>query len=65
MRARYPDSDGVVVRDGVEIRYERYGDGWPAILLLPAWSLVHSRQWKMQVPRVNLLIRQFANGIRR
>ena len=50
MRARYPDSDGVVVCDGVEIRYERYGDGWPAILLLPAWSLVHSRQWKMQVP---------------
>src|SRR5262247_860544 len=50
MRARYPDADGIVVRDGVEIRYERYGDGWPAILLLPAWSLVHSRQWKMQVP---------------
>jgi pimeloyl-ACP methyl ester carboxylesterase len=50
MRARYPDSDGVVVRDGVQIRYERYGDGWPAILLLPAWSLVHSRQWKMQIP---------------
>jgi len=39
MRACYPDSDGIVVRDGVEIRYERYGDGWPAILLLPAWSL--------------------------
>ncbi|HEY1319720.1 MAG TPA: alpha/beta hydrolase [Streptosporangiaceae bacterium] len=50
MRARYPDSDGIVVRDGVEIRYERFGDGWPAILLLPAWSLVHSRHWKMQVP---------------
>jgi pimeloyl-ACP methyl ester carboxylesterase len=50
MRARYPDSDGLLVRDGVEIRYERYGDGWPAILLLPAWSLVHSRQWKMQIP---------------
>ncbi|HEY1343667.1 MAG TPA: alpha/beta hydrolase [Streptosporangiaceae bacterium] len=50
MRARYPDSDGLVVRDGVEIRYECYGDGWPAILLLPAWSLVHSRHWKMQVP---------------
>jgi len=50
MRARYPDSEGLLVRDGVEIRYERYGDGWPAILLLPAWSLVHSRQWKMQVP---------------
>jgi pimeloyl-ACP methyl ester carboxylesterase len=50
MRARYPDSDGIVVRDGVEIRYERYGQGWPAILLLPTWSIVHSRHWKMQVP---------------
>ncbi|MGN6792963.1 MAG: alpha/beta fold hydrolase [Streptosporangiaceae bacterium] len=50
MRARYPDCDGLVVRDGVEIRYERYGEGWPAILLLPAWSLVHARHWKMQVP---------------
>jgi pimeloyl-ACP methyl ester carboxylesterase len=50
MRARYPDSDGLVVRDGVEIRYERYGQGWPAILLLPTWSIVHSRHWKMQVP---------------
>jgi pimeloyl-ACP methyl ester carboxylesterase len=50
MRARYPDADGIVVRDGVEIRYERYGEGWPPILLLPTWSLVHSRHWKMQVP---------------
>ena len=50
MRARYPDSDGLLVRDGAEIRYERYGEGWPAILLLPTWSLVHSRHWKMQVP---------------
>jgi pimeloyl-ACP methyl ester carboxylesterase len=50
MRARYPDSDGIVVRDGVEIRYERYGEGRPAILLLPTWSLVPSRHWKMQVP---------------
>jgi pimeloyl-ACP methyl ester carboxylesterase len=50
MRARYPDSEGLIVRDGAEIRYERYGEGWPAILLLPTWSLVHSRHWKMQVP---------------
>src|SRR5215831_18812113 len=50
MRARYPDSDGLVVRDGVEIRYELYGDGCPAILLLPTWSLVHSKHWKMQIP---------------
>ncbi|HEX7996507.1 MAG TPA: alpha/beta hydrolase [Streptosporangiaceae bacterium] len=50
MRARHADSDGIVVRDGVEIRYERYGDRSPAILLLPTWSLVHSRHWKMQIP---------------
>ena len=50
MRARYPDCDGIVARDGVEIRYERYGQGRLAILLLPAWSLVHSRYWKMQIP---------------
>src|SRR5215468_7558052 len=49
MRARYPDSDGIVARDGVEIRYELYGDGCPAILLLPTWSVVHSRHWKMQI----------------
>ena len=50
MRAGYPDSEGVVARDGVEIRYERYGQGWPVILLLPTWSLVPARHWKMQVP---------------
>jgi pimeloyl-ACP methyl ester carboxylesterase len=50
MRARYPDSEGLLVRDGAEVRYERYGEGRPAILLLPAWSLVHSRQWKNQIP---------------
>jgi pimeloyl-ACP methyl ester carboxylesterase len=41
---------GAVRRDGVEIRFERYGHGSPAILLLPTWSLVHSRHWKMQIP---------------
>jgi len=50
MRAHYPDGDGIVVHDGVEIHWERHGRGRPAILLLPAWSLVHSRHWKMQVP---------------
>jgi len=52
MRARSADSDGTVIRDGVEIRYERYGEGSPAILLLPTWSLVHSRHWKMQIPHL-------------
>jgi hypothetical protein len=34
MRARYPDCEGIVVRDGVGIGYERHGQGRPAILLL-------------------------------
>jgi len=49
-RARYPDSEGYVVRDGVRTFYEVYGTGEPTVLLLPTWSIVHSRVWKMQVP---------------
>jgi pimeloyl-ACP methyl ester carboxylesterase len=50
MKACQPLAEGVVVRDGVEIHYERYGQGTPAIVLLPTWSLVTSRHWKMQIP---------------
>ena len=49
-RARYPDGQGYVERDGVRVYWERYGDGEPTMLLLPAWSIVHSRQWKAQIP---------------
>jgi pimeloyl-ACP methyl ester carboxylesterase/predicted glycosyltransferase len=49
-RARYPDSEGVVTRAGVRSFYEVYGHGEPTILLLPTWSIVHSRCWKMQIP---------------
>ena len=49
-RARYPDSEGYVERDGVRIFYEVYGDGEQTILLLPTWSLIHSRHWKAQIP---------------
>ena len=49
-RARYPNADGYVERDGVRIFYEVYGEGRPTILLLPTWSIIHSRFWKMQVP---------------
>src|SRR5256714_3130208 len=49
MRARYPDAEGYVDRDGVRSFYEVYGDGEPTILLLPTWSLVHSRFWKAQI----------------
>ena len=49
-RARYPDQEGYVERDGVKVHYEVFGAGEPTILLLPTWSIVHSRHWKMQVP---------------
>jgi pimeloyl-ACP methyl ester carboxylesterase/predicted glycosyltransferase len=49
-RARYPDVDGFVEREGVRIFYEVYGTGRPTILLLPTWSIIHSRGWKMQIP---------------
>ena len=50
MRARYPDAEGYVERDGVRVFYEVFGTGEQTILLLPAWSLFHSRMWKAQVP---------------
>ncbi len=50
MRAAHPDVADHVERDGVRLGYEVFGDGDPTILLLPTWTIVHSRQWKMQVP---------------
>src|SRR2546422_869324 len=50
MRARYPDSDGFVERDGVKLFYEVFGQGKPTVLLMPTWSIIHSRHWKMQIP---------------
>jgi pimeloyl-ACP methyl ester carboxylesterase/predicted glycosyltransferase len=49
-RARYPDTEGYVERDGVRTFYEVYGDGEPTFLLLPTWSILHSRFWKAQIP---------------
>jgi pimeloyl-ACP methyl ester carboxylesterase/predicted glycosyltransferase len=50
MRACQPRSDGYVERDGVKIHYEVFGAGGPTVLLLPTWSIIHSRHWKMQIP---------------
>jgi pimeloyl-ACP methyl ester carboxylesterase/predicted glycosyltransferase len=52
MRARYPDVEAYVDRDGVKIGYEVFGDGSgePAIVFAPVDALVHSRAWKAQVP---------------
>jgi len=49
-RARYPDEEGYVERDGVRTFYEIYGVGEPTLLFVPPWSIVHSRIWKMQIP---------------
>jgi pimeloyl-ACP methyl ester carboxylesterase/predicted glycosyltransferase len=49
-RARYPDVEGFVERDGQRLFYEVYGEGEETVFLLPTWSLFHSRHWKMQIP---------------
>jgi pimeloyl-ACP methyl ester carboxylesterase len=49
-RARYPDTTGFIERDGVHVFYEVYGSGEPTVLLLPTWTILHSRFWKLQIP---------------
>jgi pimeloyl-ACP methyl ester carboxylesterase/predicted glycosyltransferase len=50
MRACQPSHDGYVERDGVKVFYEVFGSGDPTVMLLPTWSIIHSRHWKLQVP---------------
>ncbi|MDQ1654735.1 MAG: hypothetical protein QOI35_3935, partial [Cryptosporangiaceae bacterium] len=60
MRAREPDQQGVVERNGVRIGYDVYGDddygdgdgdpSRPCLVLFTSWAIVHMRQWKFQVP---------------
>jgi pimeloyl-ACP methyl ester carboxylesterase/predicted glycosyltransferase len=50
MRACQPSRDGYVEREGVKVFYEVFGDGDPTVVLLPTWSIIHSRHWKLQVP---------------
>jgi len=49
-RARYPDEEGYIERHGVRTFWEVYGHAAPTVLLLPTWSIIHSRHWKMQIP---------------
>jgi pimeloyl-ACP methyl ester carboxylesterase len=49
-RARYPDEEGYVERDGVRVFWERYGDGPTTLLLFPTSPISHSRLWKAQIP---------------
>src|ERR671918_189762 len=49
-RARYPDEEGYVERDGVRVFWERYGDADTTFLLFPTSPISHSRLWKGQIP---------------
>jgi pimeloyl-ACP methyl ester carboxylesterase len=50
MRARYPDTEGFVERNGAKVFYEVYDNEGPTILLAQSWQTAHSRLWKMQIP---------------
>jgi pimeloyl-ACP methyl ester carboxylesterase len=50
MRAIEPVVSGQVERAGIRLGYEVFGEGDPTVLLLPTWTIIHSRFWKMQVP---------------
>lgn len=50
MRARLPDREDFVVRGGVKVAYDVYDNDEPTILLMPTWSILHSRHWKLQIP---------------
>jgi pimeloyl-ACP methyl ester carboxylesterase/predicted glycosyltransferase len=50
MRAKLPDKNGFVERDGVNLYYEVYGDGPDTMLFIPPWNIVHSRIYKAQLP---------------
>src|SRR5947209_5826173 len=50
MRAREPDLQGFVERDGVKVAYESYGSGDRVVLFPPVDVVAHSRMWKAQIP---------------
>lgn len=50
MRARFPDVESTVECDGLRLGYEVYENAGPTVLLLPTWTIVHCRHWKMQIP---------------
>jgi pimeloyl-ACP methyl ester carboxylesterase len=49
-RARCPDQEGFVERDGVRVFWEAYGDAPTTFLLFPPSPISHSRLWKAQIP---------------
>ncbi|MCW2606700.1 MAG: alpha/beta fold hydrolase [Frankiales bacterium] len=48
--ARLPDAEGFAEREGVRLAWSLFGAaGSPTLLLLPTWSILPSRFWKLQV----------------
>ena len=56
-RARYPDEEGYVERDGVRVFYEVYGDAPTTFMLFPTSPISHSRMWKGQIPYLSRYFR--------
>jgi pimeloyl-ACP methyl ester carboxylesterase len=56
-RARYPDEEGYVERDGVRVFYEVYGSAPTTFLLFPTSPISHSRMWKGQIPYLSRYFR--------
>jgi pimeloyl-ACP methyl ester carboxylesterase len=52
VRARSPDLEGSVQRDGLKIGYEVFGSAATTVLLAGPWPVAHSRMWKAQVPHL-------------
>jgi pimeloyl-ACP methyl ester carboxylesterase len=50
MRARYPDRESFVERDGVKVGFDVYGERGPAVLLVPSSPITHARSWKGLIP---------------
>lgn len=50
-RAVRPDRrDIAIAPDGVRLGFDVYGTGEPTLVLMPSAPIIHSRQWKAQVP---------------
>ena len=48
-RARLPDASGVLERAGVQVAWESFGEGPTTVLLMPTWTIIPSRYWRLQV----------------
>ena len=52
LRARYPDEEGFVERDGVRVGYQLYEGPEPTVLFAPQPALGHSRGLKNVIPYI-------------